>query len=345
MNSQRQSGGDDSTNLQAGNDLVVINEGNSLAEVKTYVMGLFAENFMAMRGIAEEVAKERVDALTQDLLEKLYANSPEVLTSFNDPAMQAATFEAQAGYAISGEEDLSEVLCDLLVNRAKEPERNLRAMVLEEAVGVAPKLTAIQREALALVFMCRRVASFMGTRDEYIQYRIIDQILPLTPCLTKVRPVDFQHLEYLGVGSSGLAKVTFGKAFADCSHFSAGFSAGILTPELNAKRELITEASPRNPDLIQFQPWASMLERQPEQVQIFFADVREDIDRIAKQYVMADDAVLAEVSATVPAIRDLAEQWEECGIGFFNLTSVGVALGHSYCQRANGFTTPLSIWL
>ena len=151
--SQDLSGGSDSTNLQAGRDIVY--NGVTAAEVREIALDVYEANILRLTGIAEDVARGRAERITLDYLEKLKSGNPAALNSIQDPDMLNTIFTAQKAYAYSGEEDLEKVLVDLLVDRSGQQDRELKTLVLNEAIAALPKLSIRQRKSIAFWFFIR----------------------------------------------------------------------------------------------------------------------------------------------------------------------------------------------
>ena len=62
--------------------------------------------------------------------------------------MQLAVLAAQREYARTGDHALEELLVSVLLDRAREADRNLRQIALEESIAVIPKLTEKQVDIL-----------------------------------------------------------------------------------------------------------------------------------------------------------------------------------------------------
>jgi hypothetical protein len=338
-------GGDDSVNVQAGQDIALtIHQGASLDEVKTYVNGLFAENFIKLTGAAERIAEERAQKITDDFLQRAQDEDPQILNSLGDPAMLSAVYDAQSSYAKSGEEDLAEVLVDLLVDRSRESGRNLRAIVLEGAIPLAPKITQVQREVLGAVFVARHVTVRTTTQDDFIAMRIRQAFLPLTVNLDSVSKMDLQHLEYLGCGSISVAGTSLVGLLANSAHFSKGFDPLSLSQELQALGITEPHPDPLVKDRVVFSPWV----HDPRHVaggDALLAPVKEEIEQTILHSMMEDTATTTELRRSIPQIDELLAMWNKAGLHRFTLTSVGIAIGHAYWKRVSGLDAPLSTWI
>lgn len=209
MTQQRQESGDESTNVQAGRDVTVY-AGISVDEVREIALDVFRKNYIELSGIAVDVARGRAERITEDFLVELERRLPAGLQSATDPDMQRALFNAQSEFACSGEDDLERALVDLLVDRAAEDDRGTRALVLNEAITSAPKLTNAQRRAVALCFITK-YTTWRGTLniDSFYEMHVRGNILPLAAGLP-THPSDYQHIEYVGAGAIGIGQTELG---------------------------------------------------------------------------------------------------------------------------------------
>lgn len=330
--SQDLSGGPDSTNLQAGRDIVY--NGVTAAEARQIALDVYNANYLKLAGVAEGVARDRAERITREFVETLQARNPVGLASMSDPDMLRTLYAAQEGYACSGEDDLEEALIDLLVDRAGQAERDLKTHVLNQAVATLPKLTKKQRAAVTLAFSVR-YTRYAGPFDISDFYDYIDRYLvPFVADIPEVS-ADFGYMEFTGVGSViNFAMLSLAGAYQDQAHgfFSNGFSR---------------EAAPT--------PWESFLDdpevfmpclRNPQNLQIrarSMADVRElakakNIPTLvthASTGQMFGPDVKADMIAHIPSLEILFDRWGEAGtssLATFQLTAVGIAIGHA-CQR------------
>lgn len=344
---QEQSSGADSENYQAGRDIVI--SGMSAEEVRQIALDVYSANFLELRGVAEEIALARAEKVTVAFLERIFAESPESAKNLNDPDVQAAVFTAQSEFAKSGDEDLGKLLIDLLTDRVKQSDRNLRALVLNEALAAAPKLTEGQRRAVALIFLIRytRTPLILGDAGSVAVMRFQSNILRLPNPTEPLRQVDFQHIEYVGAGTTSISSIGLGAALlaSQSSAFTHGFAEEQIPTEL---RE-----SPLRPQLLM------PALRDPEKWQVKVGST-DDLDQLLKSLnaehlrpvltqvhgigQIGPDQVKAEVVAALPAAEAIFDEWDNSLLQNMNLTSVGIAIGHAYWTRFGG-NSDLSIWL
>jgi hypothetical protein len=222
---QEQSGGDGSFNAQAGRDVVV--NGITASEAIDIADGVFWKNFLTMGGAAERVLRDRVERFVRDFVGRLQAENPAGLGSMSDPDILRTLFAAEEGYACSGEDDLEEALIDLLVDRAGQTERDLKTLVLNQAVSTVPKLTKQQRAALAVLFFTD-VAWYDGPFDltSYCAY-VADFLVPFVELLPE-KSSDLGYMQYTGVGWLAAGSVTLESTFYNSEY---GFFTNGFVPE------------------------------------------------------------------------------------------------------------------
>lgn len=344
MSRQNVDSGDESVNLQAGQSIsYTVHNGPSLEELKTYVHGVFAENFLRLTGEAERIAEERARQVTEDFLNELHDQDPRLLESMREPAMLSAVYEAQSSYARSGEADLAAILVGLLLDRARETTRNLRSIVLEGAISVAPRITALQREALAMVFAVHHFTELTETREEYVEKRVIDGFLPLTVNLQSVTQMDVQHLEYVGCGSSSLG-YALQERLAPPRYFARAFDPTTLSEGLQGLDPTIPDPDSPHGDLRVFAPWVHDL-RMRESMRPLIAPYEDEIKERIRVTKFDPKACLDALRPWVPHIDKLSSLWQNSGLEGFSLTSVGLAIGHSYWADSVSESSPLSDWI
>lgn len=346
---QSQTGGDGSTNLQAGRDVVY--NGPSYEEMRIVALDVYRANAMELRGIAEDLATARAEKLTNDFLNRLFTEKPERAERLSDPDVQNVLFEAQRDYARSGEEDLSRVLVDLLSSRVDEDARSLRTLALNEAIISAPKLTEGQRRAIAIVFILRYSRPTFAMNAEYYAANYLrPSVLPLAGELP-TNNFDYQHIEYVGAGTVSISEASFGLLLR--SGVSGLFSQGFVRDQLSeGLRDLV--------DQTRDTPVVIPLERDHARLRFNFifedlfdswlADLglepfRDEIKNLHDSSLMADNLICEELEAHLPELSTVRKVWDESSIRNLTLTTVGIAIGHAYWQRLTGNSSPLSAWL
>ncbi|MFO0931980.1 MAG: LPO_1073/Vpar_1526 family protein [Planctomycetota bacterium] len=344
-----QSAGDHGVNVAAaGGSLVVVQAGLSYEDVRQVALDVYRTNALELRGTAEAVARERADRLVTDFLGALRKQSPTPPTTLADPDMQSALFEAQRTAARTGDQNVAEVLVGLLVDRANQPLRDLKQIVLTEAVETVGRLTPAQFDALTLVFILKYTRDF-GVRDvaslaAYFQRTV-------TPFLAAAATTraSFQHLEYAGCATIGIGAVNLwdalGKTYPHCfigpvpvSEVEAAktggsidrlVAIGLFTREGETQLRLCPvfdkEAAVKFPEL----------GLDPASVDRLWAGFRGKAN---------STEVAAVVRGVYPAASDLEAWWKEHP-AHLQLTSVGIAVAHANLRRRGLEGFDLGMWI
>lgn len=359
MRRQEQSGGDDSVNVQAGQDAAVY-IGVTASEARDIALDVFRANFMELRGIAEDVARDRAERITHEFVEALQARNPEGLSSIQDPDMQMAIYNAQKGYACSGEEDLEATLIDLLVERSGQKSRDLKTLALNQAISCAPQLTVGQRKLVAVSFFVRNTR-FMEQLSLPVFYQhIAENLIPLVD-IESNRLIDCRYLQSAGVGAVSQFSLKLEEAFWQVysGYLFNGFTRDQAEGQLRAYsfegrqiRECIEDRSIfvpciRNGNMLQVN--AISLDNVRELQAIKGLSGRPGsagpLETLCLHGRMSEMEIKEELVSHVPAIYKLFDHWDSSGLGSFDLTAVGIVIGHAYWNQITGSKVPVNIWL
>ncbi|MGO1061080.1 LPO_1073/Vpar_1526 family protein [Planococcus sp. FY231025] len=192
--------GDDSTNVQDSEHVTVNHthhHGVTYADVREIAIDIFKANFYELSENAKNIAVERAELLINKMLEKLQSEAPETLSKIENPDVQYAVINAQKQYARSGKPETLSLLTDLLKDRFLIDEGSLKAIVLNEAIEVLPKLTENQIKIICAIFLVKKVRlSSARFLIENVQKFLTDpgdisnESIPL-----------YEHLLFVGVAS------------------------------------------------------------------------------------------------------------------------------------------------
>lgn len=343
---QRQQGGEQSSNVQAGGNITI--HGLSVEEVREVALDVFQKNFLELRGIAEDVARGRAEKITEDFLAELEHRSPQGLQSASDPDMQRALFEAQREYACSGEADLEQALVDLLVDRAGQGDRGIQTIVLNEAIRSAPKLTAEQRRAVAVCFLMR-YTRWMGPGDVEMFYalHVRQNLCPLASGLP-TRPTAYQHIEYVGAGTIDIGEVAGATALLVGARrwFTRGFTREEIPEELTGYLQDTNVFIPCLRDNSRLQ-LAIVSEEDLDALLVSLGrpDLKTQLQHVLNLGVMSEQEAHTEIVERAPEMEELFHAWGASPLKNMTLTSVGIAIGHGYWRRVTGLQAPLSTWI
>lgn len=345
--SQKQDAGDNSTNLQG--QQVIVNQGISYSDAKAIANDVFKANFIELKQEAAVIAQERAEEVTEKVISQLGERHPESINEFETPALQDALFTVQKQYAISGDQDLGDLLVDILVDRAAAPKRDMVQIVLDESLGIAPKLTLEQFDSLTLIFLListRRLD--VGDYEELLTH-FRKRIFPFIEKLSN-RNSDYTHLEYLGcghvrAGSYGQLEENLRKTYK--AFFSKGFSEqelkekmgeevnlqGLVIPCFHDSEKL--QVGVRDDDVLDQISDKNGLNAEEKQK---FKQLFESSTKPAKEVKeMLVDAI--------PEMERIFEVWKSSPFNKFELTSVGIAIANANYRRKIGDTMDLSIWI
>jgi hypothetical protein len=345
---QSQTSGENSTNISAGHDVVFVQESN-YEQMRQVAMDIFKSNFLEFRGIAEDVARARAEKITKDYFEKLTASqSQQIQKNLSDPDLLRCLYRAQEEFACSGSEDLEQILVDLLIERAEQEEKDIEAIVLNEAINVVCKLTADQRTAIAAVFLLRYTGwdAITDLTNFYYGY-LRPNFTPVSSGLPKKNSA-YQHIEYVGAGSVSIGEIGFGTVFRNNfpGYFTRGFSREQIPVELvsfiDDQNVFIT--SMRDPT--NFQLSIRRLD-QSENLAKYVGNVElsPNISTLLQTGMFEPDEIERDIAEKLPELADLITAWNTSNLKHLTLTTIGLAIGHGYWRQKSNGKSPLSIWL
>jgi hypothetical protein len=341
-----QSGGADSTNVQAAGDVHIHHDHLSVTEIRDLVSDAIRANMFNMRAEAERVANERIEAFSARYANRVALEGPEVLAATQDPDVQFTITQAGIGYARTGDEALSEVLVDLLADRARAAGRSLLAVVINDAVGIAPRLTQGEIAALSLHWRLNDAIPShvvdLQTFEDYVR----DEIAPLVGALPRGEG-SYLHLQSLGCVSIQFSQYAWAHPWVN--NYSGVLNKGFerdWVPEV--VRGWFGDNDPfvpalRNPEYVQVAATrASVID---EWTDMYRGPVLTELKRLHLLYTMDADEIAATLTEIDPRMADLPGLWDSTALGAMALTAVGVAIAHADFRRSTGDPSPLSRWI
>jgi hypothetical protein len=341
---QAQSTTGESTALQAGRDIVIV-QGVTATEVRQIALDVMRSNLLEYAGQARTTALERGNEISDKFVSKLQSEHPQGLEQARAPGFQDALFTVQKEYAKAGDKDLGDLLVDLLVDRTKQSERDILQLVLSESLVTAPKLTNPQINLLSIIFMLRYVSMSVPTLPDLAK-RL--EVPPLTGGFANSSSA-LQHLEFAGCGTSsigsialegilsqtypGLFKIGFASEAVEDANLSSTVKANWIMPCLNDPAKLQVAA----------------LNQQIFEAKLKVSPVPDDeqirLRQLYDQGTMDGPVMIGKLLEAAPFLKPIVESWSKCHFESFNLTSVGIAIGHANIKRYTGEFAPLSIWI
>lgn len=338
------------TAVQAtGNVIVnVNNQGLSKDDARELFLDLFKANLIEFKGIAQQTAEDRAIEITEVFLAKLLDEHPCGLLQAQTPNFQNALFTVQKEHAMAGDTDLGALLVDLLVDRTKEQDRNLMQIVLNESLHTAPKLTAGQIATLSVLFFFKKARSTGITNLEELA-KYFEKHLGTVIGHMDFGEATFTHLEFAGCGTTSLGEITLENIWLHVypGLFRCGFEKSRLDAVPVGEENLNFLTMPCLNDPSKWQVAALNKEILAEKL----AERRIEEPHAQQFRNMLDEGPMesAEVGEKIlnlsPSMRILLPKWASSGMKNFNLTSVGMAIGHANIKRYAGEFAPLSIWI
>jgi hypothetical protein len=337
---QDQRGGEGSTNIQAA--VVHVHHGGlSRDEVREIALEVWQGNMTALAQVARDTADTRASLVREDILRGLEAGQGDA-DGFEQPEKQLALLQAQKGYAISGDDELRKTLVNAVLSISKEPERSMKAIVLQEAIEVLPSLTRRQVAGITAAFVVRFVT--FGSASSFAQLlglweRFIDANAGVPT------DGDLRHLEYCGCGKASVLQLPLPNLIRQVY---PGLVSGGITPEV-FKDAFRDEGIPlgsqmpclNDPTLVQLAALNEDVLKQ--KAQTWSEGQRTAASQLLTQNLLVDDKII-EMAKASPFGETLFTAWTNW-LQRIELTSVGLAVGHSHANAIEPNFAPLEIWL
>lgn len=202
-----QKSGDDSTNLQAGRDIVV-SAGNSIAlysieEVAKQLMGsVFGELPDETKKQIEANQKSYFQALSENL-GKIIKQNEELKKVVDTPDFQYISKTASISASRSSSAELHKNLSLLIIQRINNDSEDLKRIVYDETISTINKLTKDQLKILTLCFLLKRTKMNGLTNITQFNQYLEQRIKPFIDF--KKTSAEFEHLVYTGCASISIA--------------------------------------------------------------------------------------------------------------------------------------------
>lgn len=327
----------------------ILNIWVTYAEAEKIALATFKENMPILISQAQSIASQRVEEMTWEIMEKLQKiDSQEIRDTLATPWMQYAIFTAQKEYAKTWDKDLSEVLQDILVERAKHKDRNILQIVHDESLKVVSKLTTQQFDILSLVFILRNT----------INYSIVDYISLKNYFEKTVFPFfnsistewsTYSHLEF---ASCATRQITKSKLIPSLKNVYWWVFFKWFTKE-NFLDLNIWPIENYN-DIIIFDNWNTELcrfneinfEKIEEKISNKYGnDIKNALKSFYNSYLLNDNEIKQKLLGVNPKFIDLLDKWDNLVISSMTLTSVWIAIAHANMKRKVWIDADLSIWI
>lgn len=339
----KQEGGEKSTNLQA--QAITVNQGLSYRDAKEIAEDVFKNNFLVLSQAALMKAESRASELIDNFLSRIEKEKPQAISSMESPSMQYAIFSAQKEYAKTGDKDLSDILVDLLVERADKEERSLIQIVLDESIEVSTKLTQPQFDVLSLSFLLKYTMNHnLGNLEKFKEY-VLTYLIPFCDNLTQENSC-YQHLEY-----SQCASMLIGSQIEQIflQNYKGLFQKGCTMEDLTQKLGEYSKMDDLfipclwNKDLIQIKAYND--DKLDELLNIKgIPQGEKQMFKTIFSSVVPNQEILDFLKGIHAKMPELVKVWNQT-MNSVNLTSVGVALARANIKRKTKINLDLKIWI
>lgn len=344
---QNQDVGSGATAIQAGGSVTVVNVGVTSSEARQIALDVAKATFYELTGAAKEIASVRVEEITDQVIKKLEKDFPAGLQKAKDPDFQYALYTVQKEYARNGDKELGDLLVDLLVDRSKQDQRDILQIVLNESLSTAPKLTNSQLAALAVIFLFKYTQNHSVGNHQLLGEYLDKYVLQFIQKLSK-NSAGYQHLEFAGCGSiligstleevlgnnyQGLFVKGFDQSELANRAISVGLDSRLFIPCLNDQSKLQVKSLNKDGAEKYLETSGVSQEDRAKILGLF------DIGK------MSPSEIKDKVITIRPYMAQLFEVWNDSEMQSFNLTSVGMAIGHANIKRFIGEFASLAIWI
>jgi hypothetical protein len=343
---QRQNAGDNSTNLQVA---TVNYMGMSYSDIRGLFLDLFKQNFPTLMEEAAATVRERVEEITDQVLEAFIERHPESIGNLRNPDTQMALLQVQREYARTGDRDLGSILIDVLVERSTQNGRTTRQLVLGEALNTLPLLTPTQLAVLSTIWTCNYM--YLGSSGldlEAFHATIRDDLAPCWAGITAATTMDVLHLEYAGCVSTDVGTRDPVQTMAENyrGFFCNGFDASQPQYDALSDRRFIIPCI-RNKELLQV---SAVNEKQLNDALGATNISKEDgeaLRNLLRSGVMTPPQVEQEITAAAPEFEVVVGEYRKPGsmIRHASLTSVGIGIAHANWRRITGSSIDIEVFL
>lgn len=210
---QHQKSGADSSNLQAGRDIVLNNNKIVLYSIEEVSKKLLASAFGELPQNTLDQVTNNQKSYFEHLSEKLHKinkQSEEIKATIDSPDFQYTSKKAAISASRSSSKELHDNLSSLIIQRINYDKEDLQRIVYNEAISTVEKLTQNQLKILTFFFLITRTKlnGLKSANDIVANFNV--KIIPFVDF--KISRIEFDHLAYTGcatfsIGSHDLAQL------------------------------------------------------------------------------------------------------------------------------------------
>ena len=349
MEISNQKSGDDSTNLQAGRDIVV-NSGNvalySIEEVAKQLMGsVFGELPDDTKKQIETNQKSYFQALSENL-GKIIKQNEELKKVVDSPDFQYISKTASISASRSSSVELHKNLSSLITQRINNDDEDLKRIVYDEAISTIGKLTSDQLKIITLCYLGRYTSYGGITSWDTFKNYLNTHIKPFIHF--KNTNAEFQHIEYAGCGSIGIGSWNLVDIYKQ--QYSFLFSNLIekeKIEDINLPEEIKSELL--RLDTTEDKYFVRIKNKEELEKYLKGKNLEEEkLNQFVSLYernIKDSNEVKKKIEEETEIGKALLELWEKSNIPHLSLTSVGITIAASYFEQITGQKIDIGIWI
>lgn len=345
-----QKSGDNSTNLQAGGDIVVNNTKSvalySIEEVAKQLMGsIFGELPDNTKKQIKNNQKSYFQALSENL-EKIIKQNEELKEVVSSPDFQYISKNATISASRSSSMELHKNLSSLIVQRINNDNEDLKRIVYDEAISTINKLTVDQLKIITLCYLLK-YTSYNGIVSWEAYKKYLD--MHIKPFLGfKNTNAEFQHIEYAGCGSIGIGSLDLINIYKQ--QYSFLFLNLVekdqidnLTLSDEIKKERVVLDVKEGKYLIRFKNKTDFEKYLKDKT--VDEEASKKLISIYESHIKNNKDIKKKISEETSTGKELIELWEKSNLKHLSLTSVGIAIGASYFEQIVGEKIDINKWI
>lgn len=350
MEVSSQKSGDDSTNLQAGRDIVV-NTGNSIVlysieEVAKQLMGsVFGELPNETKKQIETNQKSYFQALSENF-KKIIKQNEDLKKVIDSPDFQYISKTASISASRSSSAELHKNLSSLITHRINNNDEDLQRIVYDEAIATIGKLTTDQLKIITLCYLLTYTSYGRIVSWEAYKKYLDSHIKPFLGF--KNTNAEFQHIEYAGCGSIGIgSRDILNIHRQQYSFLFLNLVEKDQIDNLNLADEIKKEVVALDPKedkyFVRFKNKTG-LENYFKEKKID-EETTKKLVSIYESHIKNNDEIKKKIMEDSSAGKELLDLWEKSNLKHLSLTSVGITIGASYFEQTTDEKIDISNWI
>lgn len=188
-------------------------------------MDVYRTNFYKLSSEVRKIIDERAKLFIDDYIKKAVQNNIP-MDEFKNLDYQYIFYKAQEGYIRSGWDDLKDILQQVLLKRAKEPDFSLKQIVLNESVNIVNKLTIAQIDIITILFILNHCVNRAVKDYETLYFYLNKTFIFINNRKLTVVSSNIKHLIFLGCANTNIDGIDLISSLIDTypGIFSVGFT-------------------------------------------------------------------------------------------------------------------------